>query len=69
MSIFLGLIIALVQFVEDFVDENYHVHSCEEEICESDKASWDSTSKNPQEELSTIEAGGDSITNDEFEGC
>ena len=34
--LFLGLIPSLVQFVEEYVEQNFRVHSCEAEICEND---------------------------------
>jgi hypothetical protein len=37
------LIVALVQFVEDFVEQNYRAHCCEEEICDEGDGDKSST--------------------------
>ena len=38
---FQGLVVALVQFVEDFIDEKNHSHCCEAEICKNDDVDAD----------------------------
>ena len=52
------MIPALVKFVEEFVDKNFRVHSCEEEICENDEdaATTLDDDKEPEELVATEES-------------
>ena len=38
---FQGLVVALVQFIEDFIEEKDHSHCCEAEICKNDDTDVD----------------------------
>ena len=63
-----GLILALVKFVEEYVDENYVDHSCEIEICENDVKTSDDRVINDDETLEeqgTFENVENSTVNEE----